>query len=163
MHTTEVKKTFGTSVLYKYRQKGFSADANSSQKCWDFFCVPEKVLRISLPNVEVSGNAPTNWVQVKIFKEKMGQLKFHQMTILSIWEMWRVIFSLDEVPGEAKRSLLNVLASQASMKREQKGTAREFQTAIYPNTLEDQANCDKFWEICETARRKLCAPLTAYD
>ena len=53
MDTTEVKTTFGTSVLDKYRQKGFLADANSSPKCWDFSSVPERVLRISLPNVEV--------------------------------------------------------------------------------------------------------------
>ena len=99
MDNTEVKTTFGTSVLDKYRQKGFLADAESSQKCWDFSCVPKRVLRISLPNVEVSGNAPTNWVHVKIFKENMGQMKFHQLIILSIWEMRRVLSSLDEVLG----------------------------------------------------------------
>ena len=43
------------------------------------------------------------------------------------------------------------------------GTTREFQFAICPNTMEDRATCDKFWELCETARRKVCAPLTAYD
>ena len=103
MDTTEVKSTFGTSVVDKHRHKGFLADAESSQKCWDFSCVPERVLRISLPNVEVSGNAPTNWVHVKIFKENKGQMKFHQLIILSIWEMRRFLSSLDEVLGEAKR------------------------------------------------------------
>ena len=39
--TTEIKTTFGTSVLDKYRQKGFLADAESSQKCWENSCVPE--------------------------------------------------------------------------------------------------------------------------
>ena len=67
MDTTEVKTTFGTSVMDKNRQKGFLADAESSQRCWDFSCVPERVLRISVPNVEVSGNPPTNWVHVQIF------------------------------------------------------------------------------------------------
>ena len=163
MDTTEVKTTFGTSVLDKYRQKGFLADAESSQKCWDFSCVPERVLRISLPNVEVSGNAPTNWVHVKIFKENMGQMKFHQLIILSIWEMRRVLSSLDEVLGEAKRWFLNLLESQESLKREEMGSTREFQFSNYPNPLEDRATCDKFWELCETARRKVCASLTAYD
>ena len=102
MDTTEVKSTFGTSVLDKYQQEGFLADAESSQKCWYFSCVQERVLRISLPHVEVSGNAPTNWVHVKIFKENMGQMKFHQLIILSIWEMRRVLSSLDEILGEAK-------------------------------------------------------------
>ena len=163
MDTTEVKRAFGTSVLDKYRQKGFLADAESSQKCWDFSCVPERVLRISLPNVEVSGNAPTNWVHVKIFKENMGQMKFHQLIILSIWEMRRVLSSLDEVLGEAKRWFLNVLESQESLKREEMGSTREFQFANHPNPVEDRATCDKFWELCETARRKVCASLTAYD
>ena len=163
MDNTEVKTTFGTSVLDKYRQKGFLADAESSQKCWDFSCVPERVLRISLPNVEVSGNAPTNWVHVKIFKENMGQMKFHQLIILSIWEMRRVLSSLDEVLGEAKKWFLNFLESQESLKREEMGTTRQFQLANYPTPLEDRESCDKFWELCETARRKVCASLTAYD
>ena len=162
MDNTEVKTTFGTSVLDKYRQKGFLADAESSQKCWDFSCVPERVLRISLPNVEVSGNAPTNWVHVKIFKENMGQMKFHQLIILSIWEMRRVLSSLDEVLGEAKRWFLNFLESQVSLKREEMDT-RQFQLVNYPTPLEDRESCDKFWELCETARRKVCASLTAYD
>ena len=51
MNTTEVKATFGTSVLDKYRQKGLLADAESSE---NFFLVRKRVLRISLPNVEVS-------------------------------------------------------------------------------------------------------------
>ena len=163
MDNTEVKTTFGTSVLDKYRQKGFLADAESSQKCWDFSCVPERVLRISLPNVEVSGNAPTNWVHVKIFKENMGQMKFHQLIILSIWEMRRVLSSLDEVLGEAKKWFLNFLESQESLKREEMGTTRQFQLANYPTPLEDRESCDKFWELCKTARRKVCASLTAYD
>ena len=162
MDTTEVKTTFGTSVLDKYRQKGFLADAESSQKSWDFSFVPERVLRISLPNIEVSGNAPTNWVHVKIFKENMGQMKFHQLIILSIWEIRRVLSSLDEVLGEAKSWFWNVLESQESLKREEMGTT-EFQFANYPNPLEDRTACDKFWELCETARRKVCAFITAYD
>ena len=115
-------------MLDEYRQKGFLADAESSQKCSNFSCAPERVLRISLPNVEDSGNAPTTWVHVKISKEHMGQMKFHQLIVLSIWEMRRVLSSLDEVLGEAKRWLLNVLESQQSLKREELFTAREFQT-----------------------------------
>ena len=71
MDNTEVKITVGTSVLDKNRQEGFLADAESSQKCWDFSCVPERVLRISLSNVKISRNAPTNWVHVKRFKENI--------------------------------------------------------------------------------------------
>ena len=41
---TEVKTTIGTSVLDKYRQKGYLADAESSQTCWEFSCVSEKAL-----------------------------------------------------------------------------------------------------------------------
>ena len=29
--------------------------------------------------------------------------------------------------------------------------------------MEDRATCDKFWELCGTARRKVCASLTSYD
>ena len=163
MDNTEVRTTFGTSVLNKYRQKRFLPHAESSQKSWDFSCVPKRVSRISLPNVEVSGNAPTNWVHVKKFKESMGQMKFHQLIILSIWEMRRVLSSLDEVLGEAKRWFLNFLKSQESLKREEMGTTRQFQLANYPTPLEDRESCDKFWELCERARRKVCASLTAYD
>ena len=102
MGNTETKTTFGTSVLDKHRQKGFLADAESSQNSWDFSCVPKRVLRISLPNIEVSGNAPTKWVHVKIFKENTRLMKFYQLIILSISEMRRVLSSLDEVLGEAK-------------------------------------------------------------
>ena len=43
------------------------------------------------------------------------------------------------------------------------GTTRELQFANYPNPLEDRTTWDKFWELCETARRELCASLNAYD
>ena len=118
-------------LLDKYRQKRFLADAESSQKCWYFSCKPERVLRISLHNVEVSGNAPTNWVHVKVFKEIVGQIKFHQLIILSIWEMRRVLSSLDEVLGEAKRWFLSFLESQKSLKREEMGATREFLLQIF--------------------------------
>ena len=100
---------------------------------------------------------------MEIFKENMGQMKFHQLIIVSIWEKRRIISFLAEVLGKAKRWFLNVLESQESLKREEMSTTREFQFANYPNPLEDRATCDKFWEICETARRKVCASLTAYD
>ena len=89
-------------------------------------------------------------------------MKFHELIILSIWEMRRVLFALDEVLGEAKRWFLNVLELQASLKMEEMGTTREFQYANYPNPLEDRATSDEIWELCETARRKVCASLTAY-
>ena len=160
--TTEVK-TFGTSLLDKYRQKGLLANAESSQICWDFSCAPERVLRISLPNVEDSGNAPTNWVHVKTFKENMGQMKFYQLIIFSVWQMWRVLLSLEEAAGEAKTWFLKFPESQQSLKREEMGTTRQFQFANYPTTLEDPETCDKFWELCEITKRKVCASLTTYD
>ena len=43
------------------------------------------------------------------------------------------------------------------------GATKEIQFANYPTLLEDQETCDKFWELCETTRRKVCASLTAYD
>ena len=163
MDTTEVKATFGNSMMDKHRQKGFLADAESSQKSWDFSCVPERVLRISLPNVENSGNPPTNWVHVQIFKENMRQMNFLQLIFVSISETRRVLSSFDEVSSEAKRWFLNVLESQESLKREEKGTTRELQFANYPTPLANQETCDKFWELCETTIRKVCASLTAYD
>ena len=81
----------------------------------------QRGLQISRPNVEVSGSAPTNVVHVKIFKD-MGQMKFHQMIILSFWEKWGVLPFLDEVVGEAKAWFLNVLESQQSLTREEMGT-----------------------------------------
>ena len=100
---------------------------------------------------------------MKIFKENMGQMKFHQLIILSVWEMRRVLSSPDEVFGEAKKWFLNFLESQVCLKREEMSTTRQFQFANYPTPLEDPETCDKFWEICETVRRKKCASLTAYD
>ena len=156
--------TFGTSVLDKYRKVGFLADAASSQKCWDFSCVPERVLRISIPNAESSENPSSNWVHVKIFKENMGQMKFHQLIILSMWEMRRVLSSLDEVFGEARKWFAEILESQESLKREgEKTSLDQFQTPNYPTPDEDCGTCDKFWELCEIARRKVCASLTSYD
>ena len=76
MVTAEVKTTFETSLLEKFRQKGVLADAKSSQKSWDFSCVPEKVLRLSLPNNEVSRNAPTNWGHVINFEENLNRRSF---------------------------------------------------------------------------------------
>ena len=151
MDTTEVRTIVETSVLGKYRQKGFLADAESSQKCWHFPSVPERVLRISLLIVEVSGNVPTNWVHVRIFKENMGQMKFHQLIILSIWEMRRVLSSLDEVLGETKRWFLNVLESQESLRREEMGTTGQFQFANDPTSLADRQTCEQFSELCEIA------------
>ena len=90
-------------------------------------------------------------------------MKFHQLIILSIREMRRVLFSLDEVLGEAKRWFLSLLESQESLKREEMGTTGQFQFANYPTPLEDRETCDKFWESRETARRKVCASLMSYD
>ena len=142
--TTEVKTTFGTSELDKYQQKGFFSRCRVITETLEFSCVPERVLRISLPNVEVPGNAPTNSVHVKIFKVSMAEIKFHQLILYSTWEIRRVLSSLDEVLGEAKRGFLNFLESQESLKGQEKGTAREFRFANYPNILEDRATCDKF-------------------
>ena len=33
----------------------------------------------------------------------------------------------------------------------------------FPTPLEDSKSCAKFWELCETARRKICASMTVYD
>ena len=52
MDTTTIKTTFGTSKLDIYCQKGYSTDAEPSQKCRHFSCLSEKVSRTSLPNVE---------------------------------------------------------------------------------------------------------------
>ena len=57
----------------------------------------------------------------------MGQMKFHQLIILPIWEMPSFLSSLDEIPGEAMRWFLNFLEPQDSLKGEEMGTTREFQ------------------------------------
>ena len=43
------------------------------------------------------------------------------------------------------------------------GTSGQLQFANYPTPLGDRETIDKFWELCQTARRKLCASVTAYD
>ena len=43
------------------------------------------------------------------------------------------------------------------------GTSGQLQFANYPTLLWDGETCDKYWGLCETARRKLFASLTAYD
>ena len=58
---------------------------------------------------------------------------------------------------------MNLRETQESLKKEEMSTTREFQFGICPNTMEDRTTSDKFWELCETVRRKVCAPLTAYD
>ena len=88
-------------------------------------------------------------------------MKFNQLIILSIWETRRVLSPLDKILGEAKRWFLNFVESQESLKREEMCT-RQFQLANYPNPLEDRESCDKFWELCETATRIVCAYLSAY-
>ena len=93
----------------------------------------------------------------------MGQIKFHQLIYLSVWKMRRVPFYLDELLGEARRWFLLVMESQQSLKREEMGTTRKFRFANYPKHLEERETCDKFWELCETAKRRVCASLTAPD
>ena len=76
--------------------------------------------------------------------------------------MRRVLFSLGEVFSEGKRWLLNNLELQESAKRDEIGATRQFHFANYPAPLEDREICDKFWELCETARRQMCVSLTTY-
>ena len=69
---------------------------------------------------------------MKIFMANMGQRKCHQLIIVSNWEMGRVLFSLEEVFGKAKRWFLNSLDSRESLKRDEIGMTRQFQLANYP-------------------------------
>ena len=77
--------------------------------------------------------------------------------------MQRVLSSFDEVPGEAKRWLVNVLESQESLKKEKMGTSDQFQFANYPTPMKDRKTCDKFWELCARARQVACVSLSSYD
>ena len=58
---------------------------------------------------------------------------------------------------------MKVLESQESLKREENCTTIELQFTNYPNLQEDRATCDKFWKLSETATRKTCASLIAYN
>ena len=154
---TSKSLSFGKSVLDKYRQTGFLADAQSSTKCWDFSCIPERTLRISIPATEIK-HPTSNWIHIKIYKEFMGQMKFHQLLILSTWEMRRVLSSLDEVLQEA-RNLFEENSNEIIVT----SYTAENPYLNFPTPLEDSKSCAKFWELCETARRKICASMTVYD
>ena len=54
----------------------------------------------------------------------------HQLNNFSIWETRRVLNFL-EVPGDAKKWLLNVLEPQESVKRAEMGSAGQFRFANY--------------------------------
>ena len=81
----------------------------------------------------------------------MGQMKFHQLLILSTWELRRELSSLDEVMQEA-RNLFEENSTEIIVTNH----TAENPYLNYPTPLEDSKSCAKFWELCETARRKIC-------
>ena len=74
----------------------------------------------------------------------MGKLILQRMIILSILKKRRVLFSLDEVLGEARKWFLINLDSQKSLRTEQMGTTSGFQFANNPTPLEDRKMYDEF-------------------
>ena len=153
-----------TSVLQHYRRIGFMKDAQETAYCWDFVDVPKRVARISLPKTTTDPNGLTNWVHFKVFRDNVTKLDLHQILILSLFEVRRLLWCLPSIVREAQEKFEEMCNNNSltdrDMLEESNVTIPQLE---YPSPAEDAIKCHHFWTVNESARRMVCMSIIFYD
>ena len=113
--------------------------------CWCFQEYGNRKFQISIPEETVNTNS--NWTHLKVFRENVeSEYILHQFLMLSARELKLVI---EKIPEMIKEALL----FEPTV-----GTAKLVidETVFQPTDVEEKAKFDVFWEVSETARRKVC-------
>ena len=113
--------------------------------CWCFQEYGNRKFQISIPEETVNTNS--NWTHLKVFRKNVeSEYILHQFLMLSARELKLVI---EKIPEMIKEALL----FEPTV-----GTAKLVidETVFQPTDVEEKAKFDVFWEVSETARRKVC-------
>ena len=112
--------------------------------CWSFQEYGNRKFQISIPEETIHTNS--NWTHLKYFAKMWKVNVLHQFLMLSARELKLVI---EKIPEMIKEALL----FEPTV-----GTAKLVidETVFQPTDVEEKAKFDVFWEVSETARRKVC-------
>ena len=113
--------------------------------CWSFQEYGNQKFQISIPEETVNTNF--NWTHLKVFRENVeSEYVLHHFLMLSARELKLVI---EKIPEMIKEALL----FEPTV-----GTAKLVidETVFQPTDVEEKGKFDVFWEVSETARRKVC-------
>ena len=92
-------------------------------------------------------NTSSNWTHLKVFRENVeGEFVLHPFLMLSVWELKIFIQNLPEMIKEALQFEPSEVTAKLMID----------ETLFQPTDVEEKAKFDVFWELSETARRKVC-------
>ena len=90
---------------------------------------------------------------MKVFRENVeSEFVLHQFLMLSVWEL-KIIQKLPEMLKEALQFELTEVAAKLVID----------ETLFQPTDMEEKAKFDVFWDVNETARRKVCVTRAFYQ
>ena len=144
------------SMLEKYREVGFLQDAYESDYFADFIAYPNRVFRLSLPKSVDGNNLPTNWIHLKLYRLTTEKMMLHQIMFLSIFEVQKLVYNL---PGIMR-------FAEESFRRNPNNISQEGNAVVDYGFLkpeQDAEYCDQYWDVLETARRKLRVSTVWYE
>ena len=139
------------SLFKDINDKQDNTDSNSNEEhdgrnnCWSFQEYGNRKFQISIPEETINTNS--NWTHLKVFRENVeSDYVLHQFLMLSVRELKLVI---EKIPEMIKEALLFEPTT---------GTAKLVidETVFQPTDVAEKAKFDVFWEVSESARRKVC-------
>ena len=149
------------SILQKYRSIGLIKDGQDSKLFWDFVETPSRLVRISIPKQEES-SVPSDWIHLKVYRQQVTGMVLHQIILFSSLEMRRLLYQLPSIENEAENYYRNFYSIR-NTNLQSSEIPKNSQTVPFPSPAEDAQECDKFWEIYESKRRKICISCVYYD
>ena len=111
--------------------------------CWSFQEYGNRKFQISIPEETINTNS--DWTHLKVFRENVEN-EYVQFLMLSPRELTLVI---EKIPEMIKEELLfEPTVGSAKLVIDE--------TVFQPTDVEEKTKFDVFWEVSETARRKVC-------
>ena len=127
-------------------------DRQGNNNLWSFQEYSNRKFQISIPEETI--NTSSNWTHLKVFRENVeGEFVLHQFLMLSVWELKIFIQKLPEMIKEALQFEPSEVTAKLMID----------ETLFQPTDVEEKAKFDVFWELSETARRKVCVTRTFYQ
>ena len=90
---------------------------------------------------------------MKVFRKNVDEFVLRQFLMLSVWELKNFIQKLPEMLKEALQFEPTEVTTKLVIE----------ETLFKPTDVEEKEKFDVFWEVSETARRKVCGTRTFYQ
>ena len=127
-------------------------DRQGNSNCRKFQEYSNRKFRISIQEETI--NTSSNWTHLKVFRENVeSEFVLHQFLKLSVWEYKIFIQKLPEMIKEALQFEPTEVTAKLVID----------ESFFQPTDVEENTKFDVFWELSETARRKVCVTRTFYQ